>query len=94
MRKPMITRTLISTVATLLVADTISAELLNKEYFISKKQEDDKKIIKMFNAENADSNLVAVQVVKKEYREELRGMTEEEFYLHSVPVERNTNKVK
>lgn len=92
MRKPMITRTLVTTIATLLVADTVGGELINTKVNIARKQEDDKKIIKAFNADNAENNLVAVQVVNKEFVEELRGMTEEDFYNHSVPVERNSNK--
>lgn len=79
MRKPMVTRTIISTKATVLCLNVETAEPCNKEFVLPRTYKDEKKILKAIEAMNDDENLKAVHVVKVETLEELYGMTEEEF---------------
>lgn len=86
-RKPMVTRTLTSTVATVMCVDTVNAEIFNEDVIVARTYSDEKKLLKAVKDVAETEEKKVVQVVKSEVIEELYGMTETEFmqYAKKLP---------
>lgn len=83
MRKPMITRTITTTKATLMVADTMAGEILNMEVTLPRTYKNDEAIIKAARPIVESEELKVVSVVHVEITEALYGMTEADFIAHA-----------
>ena len=97
MRKPMITRTITTTKATLMVADTMAGEILNQEVTLPRTYKNDEAIIKAARPLVETEELKVVSVVHVEITEALYGMTEADFIAHAelVPIKpAKTNEAK
>ena len=97
MRKPMITRTITTTKATLMVADTMAGEIMNQEVTLPRTYKNDEAIIKAARTLVETEELKVVSVVHVEITEALYGMTEADFIAHTelMPIKpAKTNEAK
>ena len=78
-RVPMVTRTIITTKATVLCMDIAHGEPFNKEVILPRTYKDDKALMKQVSKLIDNDTVKAVHVVYKEEVETLYGMTEQEF---------------
>lgn len=79
MRKPMITRTITITEATLLMADTVAAEMHNVTVTLPRNYKDNDAILKAARPLVETDTDKAVSVVSVSTKETLYGMTEVDF---------------
>lgn len=79
MRKPMITRTITTTKATIMVADTVAGEILNQEVTLPRTYKNDEAILKAARPLVESDEIKAVSVVNVEICEALYGMSEQAF---------------
>lgn len=91
-RKPMVTRTILTTEVNVLCLDVTTAEPFNKVITLPRTYKDEKKLMKVVEeAVNTDS-VKAVHVVSKHEVETLYGMSEAEFIAHAVVLDPETRK--
>lgn len=83
-RKPMVTRTIQSTHATVLCMDLYHAEPCNVDVILPRTYKDNKSVLKAAEAKLNSDTLRAVMVVAVEVEEKLYGMTEEDFIAHAT----------
>lgn len=79
MKKPMVTRTILTTEVTVLCLDLIKAEPFNKTVTLPRTYKDEKAIMKKVSAIIDTDEVKAVHVVDTKVNETLYGMTEEQF---------------
>lgn len=98
MKKDMITRTLVSTAVTVLGVDVGSAETYYKTVVFPGVIKDKEKALAMvkkhLSAEELFEDYHPAVVVSMEKREQLLGITVEDFMAHAVPVERPKSQTK
>lgn len=82
-RIPMVTRTIITTKATILALDTVTAEAQNLTVTVPRTYKDDSALLKAVKAQAETDTLKMVSIVDKEEIETLYGMTEQEFINHA-----------
>ena len=78
-RKPMVTRTIVTTKANVLCMDLKKVEPFNKEVVLPRTYKDDKKLLKAVEEVVNTDEVKAVHVVAKEEVETLYGMSEQDF---------------
>lgn len=78
-RTPMVTRTIVSTKATILCVDTEMGEVIHKDVVLPRTYKDDKALLKKASSVIETEIVKPVQVVYKEEQETLYGMSEEMF---------------
>ena len=83
-RKPMVTRTIVTTKVNVLCLDIKSAEPFNKVVTLPRTYKDDKKLLKKVEEVVNTDDVKAVHVVDKEEVETLYGMTEQDFITSCV----------
>lgn len=79
MKKPMVTRTILTTEVTVLCLDLIKAEPFNKTVTLPRTYKDEKAMMKKVSAIIDTDEVKAVHVVDTKVNETLYGMTEEHF---------------
>lgn len=79
MKKPMVTRTILTTEVTVLCLDLIKAEPFNKTVTLPRTYKDEKTMMKKVSAIIDNDEVKAVHVVDTKVNETLYGMTEEQF---------------
>lgn len=79
MKKPMVTRTILTTEVTVLCLDLIKAEPFNKTVTLPRTYKDEKAMMKKVSAIIDNDEVKAVHVVDTKVNETLYGMTEEKF---------------
>ncbi len=98
MKKDMITRTLVSTAVTVLGVNGTSAETSNETVIFPGVITDNEKALAKFkkHIEKLDEfkDFHPAVVVSLEKREQLLGITVEDFMAHAVPVERPKSQTK
>lgn len=77
-RKPMITRTVTITKATVLCVNTVAEEAVTQVVEVSRTYPDDSKLLKAVK-EALDATIIPVKVISTETVETLYGMTEQQF---------------
>lgn len=91
-RKPMVTRTIITTKVNVLCMDVVKCEPFNKEVLLPRTFADEKKLMKAVEeAVNVD-NIKAVHVVDVDTVETLYGMSEADFIAIAVELDPTTRK--
>lgn len=78
-RAPMVTRTIATTNATLMMVDTTAGEVYNKDVVLPRTYEDDKAVLKAAKKQYEDEEHKVVQVVNTSVAETLYGMSEADF---------------
>ena len=91
-RKPMISRTIITTKVNVLCLDIQSAEPFNKIVTLPRTYKDDKKLLKKVEEVINTDDVKAVHIVDKEEIETLYGMTEQDFIDHATILDPTTRK--
>ena len=91
-RKPMVTRTIVTTKANVLCLDIKSAEPFNKVVTLPRTYKDEKKLLKKVEEVVNTDEVKAVHVVDKEEVETLYGMTEQDFIENAVILDPATRK--
>lgn len=82
-RKPVVTRTIVTTQVTTLCIDLTSEEPFNQSFTIHGKMTDDKRILKLIKEEHETDTIKIVSIVNKEYIKTLYGMAEDDFIEHA-----------
>lgn len=77
-RKPMVTRTVTTTKATVLCVDTVAEETVTQVVEVPRIYTDDSKLLKAVK-ETLDSTIIPIKVISTETVETLYGMTEQNF---------------
>lgn len=78
-REPMVTRTFQTVKVTVLVANTVTREMEEREVVLPRTYADDKKLLKAVEKNFGTDDLKVVALVDKEIIETLYGMSEAEF---------------
>lgn len=91
-RKPMVTRTIVTTKANVLCLDIKSAEPFNKVVTLPRTYKDEKKLLKKVEEVVNTDDVKAVHVVDKEEVETLYGMTEQDFITNATILDPTTRK--
>lgn len=91
-RKPMVTRTIITTKVNAMCVNLETAEVFNKEVTLPRTYKDEKKLLKAVeNVVNSDKER-AVQIVDSSEVETLYGMTEQSFIDSATVLDPKTRK--
>ena len=91
-RKPMVTRTIVTTKVNVLCLDIKSAEPFNKVVTLPRTYKDEKKLLKKVEEVVNTDEVKAVHVVDKEEVETLYGMTEQDFITNATILDPVTRK--
>ncbi len=91
-RKPMVTRTIVTTKVNVLCLDINSAEPFNKVVTLPRTYKDEKKLLKKVEEVVNTDEVKAVHVVGKEEVETLYGMTEQDFITNATILDPTTRK--
>lgn len=91
-RKPMVTRTIVTTKVNVLCLDINSAEPFNKVVTLPRTYKDEKKLLKKVEEVVNTDEVKAVHIVDKEEVETLYGMTEQDFITNAVILDPTTRK--
>lgn len=78
-RTPQVTRTITTSVVSVLCADISLGELVNKEFTLPRTYKDDEAILKAIKKANTDENIKPVSVADVKIVETLYGMSEQKF---------------
>lgn len=91
-RKPMVTRTIVTTKVNVLCLDINKAEPFNKVVTLPRTYNDEKKLLKKVEEVVNTDDVKAVHVVDKEEVETLYGMTEQDFITNATILDPATRK--
>lgn len=91
-RKPMVTRTIVTTKVNVLCLDINSAEPFNKVVTLPRTYKDEKKLLKKVEEVVNTDEVKAVHIVDKEELETLYGMTEQDFITNATILDPTTRK--
>lgn len=91
-RKPMVTRTIVTTKVNVLCLDINSAEPFNKVVTLPRTYKDEKKLLKTVEELVNTDEVKAVHIVDKEEVETLYGMTEQDFITNATILDPVTRK--
>lgn len=94
MRKPMVTRTIKSTVATVLCLDVEKGVPFNYTVELARTYKDEKHIMKAIKEKVDTSDIKAVNLVSVDVKEVLYGMYEEDFIEHAKELPPRTKEEK
>lgn len=91
-RKPMVTRTIVTTKVNVLCLDIKSAEPFNEVVTLPRTYKDDKKLLKKVAEVLNTDDVKAVHIVDKKEVETLYGMTEQDFITNATILDPTTRK--
>lgn len=91
-RKPMITRTIQSTYCSVLCADTVTAEMCNKEVILPRTYKDEAAMLKAVKKLVETETFKPVAISHHEVRNELFGMDEDKFIENAIHLDPETRK--
>ena len=91
-RKPMVTRTIVTTKVNVLCLDIKSAEPFNKVVTLPRTYKDEKQLLKKVEEIVNTDEVKAVHVVGKEEVETLYGMSEQDFINNAVVLDKETRR--
>lgn len=91
-RKPMVTRTIITTKVNVLCLDVVKAEPFNKEVVLPRTYKDDNAILKRLRETVETDTEKVVHIVDKEEVETLYGMDEKTFIDNATILDPETRK--
>lgn len=91
-RKPMITRTIVTTEVNVMCLNITTGEPFNEAVTLPRTYQDDKKLLKKVQEIVDNEEVKAVHIVDKKEVETLYGMTEQEFISKAVILDGETRK--
>lgn len=89
-RKPMVTRTIVTTRVNVLCLDIQTAEPFNKEVSLPRTYKDEKKLMKAVESVVNSDTVKVVHVVDQETVEKVYGMTEQNFIDNAIELDPTT----
>lgn len=92
-RKPMVTRTIVTTKVTLMCLNIQTGEPFNEVLTLPRTYSDDKKLLKVVQETFDTDEKKAVHIIAKEEIETLYGMTEQDFIQNATVLDPETRKV-
>lgn len=92
-RKPMVTRTFLTTVCEVMVVNTIQAEINNIEVRLTRTYVTDEETLKAVRLTTDTDEVKAVKIVRKWTESKLYGMSESDFLKYAVELDPETRKV-
>ena len=94
MRKPMVTRTIKSTIATVLCLDVEKAEPFNYTVELARTYKDEKHLMRIIREKVDTDDVKAVHLVSVDVKKALYGMYEEDFIEHAKELSPTTKEEK
>lgn len=91
-RKPMVTRTIQTTVANVLCLNVETAEPFNMEVTLPRTYKDEKAMMKLISPQVDTDTIKAVKVVASRVEEKYYGMTEEDFIAGAHEIVKKNNE--
>lgn len=91
-RKPMVTRTIITTKVDVLSMNVTNGEALNSSLVLPRTYKDDEKLLKILKNTYDTDTVKVVHIIDKTEVETLYGMTEEDFILNAKVLDPETRK--
>ena len=91
-RKPMVTRTIVTTKVSFMALDVVKGEPSTETITLPRTYSDDKKLLKVVQEVYDNEERKAVHVVAKEEIETLYGMTEQDFITNATVLDNETRK--
>lgn len=91
-RKPMVTRTIVTTKVNVLCLNVQDAEPFNKVVTLPRTYKDEKKLLKKVEEVVNTDEVKAVHIVDKEEVETLYGMTEQDFITNATILDPTTRR--
>ena len=91
-RKPMVTRTIMTTQVNVLCLDIVAGEPFNQQVTLPRIYKEDKKLMKAIEEVVNTENVKAIHVVAKEEVETLYGMSEQDFINNAVVLDNETRR--
>lgn len=91
-RKPMITRTIMSTKATVLCLNVETAEPSNETFELARTYKDNDKLMKALKNQYETEDTKLVHIVDIEEVEKLYGMSETDFMLNAIELDPTTRR--
>ena len=92
MRARMVTRTVVGTKATVMVANTETQAIENVEVVVSNTYENDDKLLKAVKKAKETATFKCIAIVSSEKVETLYGMDEQFFIEHATVLDKETRK--
>lgn len=93
MRKPMVTRSFEVTRVNVMMCDTITSEVHNKEFDVPRTYKDDNKLLKVVKSMAETDSDKVVTIVDKTVYTKLFGMSEADFLKNSIELDPETRKI-
>lgn len=91
-RKPMVTRTIVTTQVVIMALDIEKGEPFNETMTLPRTYSDDKKLLKVVQDSFNTDTIKAVHIVSKEEVETLYGMAESDFIKYAQVLDPETRK--
>ena len=93
MRKPMVTRSFEVTRVNVMMCDTITSEVHNKEFDVPRTYKDDNKLLKVVKTMAETDSDKVVTIVDKTVYTKLFGVSEADFLKNSIELDPETRKI-
>lgn len=93
MRKPMVTRSFEVTRVNVMMCDTITSEVHNKEFDVPRTYKDDNKLLKVVKTMAETDSDKVVTIGDKTVYTKLFGMSESDFLKNSIELDPETRKI-
>ena len=91
-RKPMVTRTIVTTKVNVLCLNLTTCEPFNLDLILPRTYKDDKALMKKVSEQVDNDEQKAVHITATEEVETVYGMTEQDFIEHAVELDPETRK--
>ena len=91
-RKPMVTRSFEVTKVNVMMCNTITAEVHNKEFEVPRTYKDNEKLLKVVKSMVETDSDKVVTIVDKSVATKLYGMSEADFLKNSIELDPETRK--
>ena len=92
MRKPMVTRSFEVTRVNVMMCNTITSEVHNKEFEVPRTYKDNEKLLKVVKSMVETDSDKVVTIVDKSVATKLYGMSEADFLKNSIELDPETRK--
>ena len=93
-RKPIITRTIISTTVTVLCMDLVNRTPVEKTLVLPRTYKDDKALMKVLSKEYDTEELKVASILDKKENQDIYGMTEAQFIQLATKLDENRKFVE
>lgn len=93
-RKPMITRTIVTTKVTILAMDLVNRQPIEKEVVLPRTYKDDKALMKVLTKTFDNEEFKVTAILNKEEQSDIYGMSEQEFISRAVKLDTDRKMIE